>query len=356
MSKTTQNELLTVKTLVIQDQPYKLIDEDAARLTDIQKMKNDFDAQNPKVAKYSYAWNFGNSLCNISNNGATFGVENSVEASGGNSIVAGAYSWSSGVQSLVMGANNVNGVGCAQSLLVGYGLLNQQTTNGARRAIFGVYNNVPDKAQLIIGNGTSTARSNSFYVESNGNATLAGSLKSSGADYAEYFEWADGNLFNEDRIGKFITLVNGNKIKIASNGDEILGVISAIAAVTGDSYEDRWQGRYVTDVFGRIIYEDVEVEYKTDVDENGQPIVEKVMEKHPKLNPNYNPEEVYIPRSERPEWACVGLLGKVVLIDDGTCEPGGKCTCAADGTATMALEGYHVLRRLDDSHILILLK
>ena len=117
-----------------------------------------------------------------------------------------------------MGASNANGSKCSQSLLAGYSLLNQQTTNGARRAIFGQFNSVPDKAQLIVGNGASTARSNSFYVESNGNATLAGSLKSSGADYAEYFEWADGNLFNEDRIGKFITLVNGNKIKIAKCG------------------------------------------------------------------------------------------------------------------------------------------
>jgi hypothetical protein len=185
-----------------------------------------------------------------------------------------------------------------------------------------------------------------------------------GADYAEYFEWSDGNPNAEDRIGRFVTLSNGGQIKLANAGDEILGAVSGHASIIGDAYEDGWSGMYDRDIYGRLQYEDVEVEREVDMiislDDDGneviEPVVEKVIERHIKMNPNYNPEEKYIPRSQRPEWDAIGLMGKLVLIDDGSCVPGGKCTCGINGTATASTIGYHVLKRLDDTHIQILLK
>lgn len=41
----------------------------------------------------------------------------------------------------------------------------------------------------------------------------------------------------------------------------------------------------------------------------------------------YNPILPYIPRSQRKEWAQIGLLGKIYVRDDGTCVVGGKCDC-----------------------------
>ena len=93
---------------------------------------------------------------------------------------------------------------------------------------------------FVVGNGQSdTSRSNAFRVHHT-DGVFGGTYNSTGADYAEYFEWADGNPNNEDRIGCFVSLVDGDKIQLASFGDEILGVISGNGSVVGDSYDDTW--------------------------------------------------------------------------------------------------------------------
>ena len=208
----------------------------------------------------------------------------------------------------------------------------------------------------IIGNGTEDSnRSNAYTLDWVGNGKYAGSVSSTGADYAEYFEWTDGNVDNEDRAGYFVAL-DGNKIVKATSNSDVIGVVSTCSAMIGDVYEWEWHSKYLRDAFGRIIYEDVEVEYKNiDFDENGEEteVTTVSIERHPKLNPEYRPNELYIPRSERPEWDTVGFLGKLIVIDDGTCVVGGKCSCNNDGTAT-AGNDYRVLKRIDDSHIQIL--
>lgn len=87
----------------------------------------------------------------------------------------------------------------------------------------------------------------------------SGNYNASGADYAEFFEWADGNPESVDRAGRFVTL-EGEHIRLAGPGDGyILGIVSGAPSVVGDVYDDQWQGMYLTDVFGRPIFEDVEV-------------------------------------------------------------------------------------------------
>lgn len=58
--------------------------------------------------------------------------------------------------------------------------------------------------------------------------------------------------------------------------------------------------------------EEVEV-----LDENGEPVMvgsgEFVTKQRPKLNPEYDESQEYISREDRPEWSCVGLLGKIPL-------------------------------------------
>jgi hypothetical protein len=43
-------------------------------------------------------------------------------------------------------------------------------------------------------------------------------------------------------------------------------------------------------------------------------IYETMIESHPKISPNFNPNIEYIPRSERPEWNVVGLLGQIRIL------------------------------------------
>ena len=237
--------------------------------------------------------------------------------------------------------------------------------SGNQQHVQGKYNieDTEDNYAHIIGNGTDNKkRSNIHTVDWEGNAWYKGSITSNGADYAEFFEWEDGNPNNEDRVGLLVTL-NGEKIKFANSGDEILGIISGTAAILGDNYECSWKGRYLTDRFGRIIYEDVEefVEEVIGEDEQGNPIIENNslgISKQPKLNPDFDASREYIRRSDRPEWGTVGMIGKLYVRDDGTCQVNGYATVGENGVATASTEktNMRVLSRVDESTIRVLLK
>ena len=224
--------------------------------------------------------------------------------------------------------------------------------------------NIKDTAKTyahIVGNGKSaTSRSNAYTLDWQGNGTFAGTVSSStGADYAEYFEWKDGNLNNEDRVGYIVTL-DGDKIVKANTGDDILGICSGTAMVLGDSAEWNWSKRYLTDDFGRIIYEDYDIEHEEVKDENTGKVIEEAWTEHihaPKQNPNYDISQPYIRRSDRPEWQIVGMMGKLYVRDDGTCEINGYAD-VKDGIATKATvkTNMRVMERINDSIVRVLLK
>jgi len=167
----------------------------------------------------------------------------------------------------------------------------------------------------------------------------------SGADYAEYFEWEDGNPNNEDRRGRFVSLVK-DKIHLATQNNDIIGIVSAAPGAVGNGYDLNWQGRYLRDEFGAILYHD-EI-----IDEEGN------TEYVPIENPDFDATQEYMARSDRKEWDMVGLIGQLIMLHDGTCEVGGYCAPGVDGIATASLEktNCRVMKRIDDTHILVLLK
>ena len=213
---------------------------------------------------------------------------------------------------------------------------------------------------FTIGNGYSSGstdnRLNAFRVDGGGNV-YGKSFNTSGADYAEFFEWKDQNIQDEDRCGLFVTL-DGEYIRIANSNDKyILGVVSANPSVLGDAYNgDNWNGIYEKDVFGRIQYHTVHIEEEKD--ENGVIIMEARDEVQPIISKNYNNQKAYYSREERTEWEPIGLLGKLIIIDDGTCEVNGYCKVADGGIGTKddSETGYRVLSRLDENHIKILFR
>ena len=82
-----------------------------------------------------------------------------------------------------------------------------------------------------------------------------GTTFSTPADYAEYFEWTDGNSSNEDRAGMTVVL-DGNKVKLSTSSDStdnIIGVVSANPAVVGDGAWNKWADKYLKDDFNRYI-------------------------------------------------------------------------------------------------------
>lgn len=210
--------------------------------------------------------------------------------------------------------------------------------------------------RLIIGNGTGDdARANALTVSTTGNLAIAGTMSSAGADYAEFFEWKDGNPEAEDRVGYIVSL-DGDKIILANEGDYILGVVSGTATVLGDNPEWNWAKRWITDDFGRIQYEDKVIHHEAE-EINGEtiPAWDETI-KAPVVNPDYNPDQKYIKRADRPEWSAVGMMGKLYVRDDGTCQVNGFAK-PINGVATASTSGtMRVIERVSDNVIRVVIK
>jgi hypothetical protein len=177
-----------------------------------------------------------------------------------------------------------------------------------------------------------------FSVRGDGQVSCDLAFAGGGADYAEFFEWADGNPSKEDRVGRSVVL-DGEKIALAKQSDDpelIIGVVSGNPTVVGDAQEIAWVGQYMKDEYGRRITHPTEVVYwSEDVrGENGElreqtrsrplsnfPSRDKLPEGHsivtdhlPVVNPEYRADAPYVPRDQRPEWAAIGLMGKLVMM------------------------------------------
>lgn len=271
---------------------------------------------------------------------------------GGYNNIAGSDTGNSNETSaFVAGGNNNIAVAKNSAILGG----NHLKVSSANQFAIGQYNKLNSSGFFVVGNGTSeTARDNAFRVDSNGDCYGKSAFKASGADFAEYFEWADGNPSNEDRRGLFVTL-DGEKIRLANADDDyILGVVSATPTITGDTQSEAWKDMYLKDIFGVFLTEKVTVPEITN-EETGE-IVPEHTETRFIINPDYNSEKQYNSRDKRKEWEAIGLIGKLIVVDDGTCVANGYCNVSNGGIATKSNEGYRVMSRLDNNHIKIILK
>lgn len=315
----------------------------------------------------------------VGNNAEIFNNYESNTATGAYSHAEGSGTTASGAQAHAEGMNttasgtrsHAEGVGTtAESYAHAEGY---HTTALASQHAQGHYNNTATAASasnsgttgaaFVIGNGTSSSASNAFRVNYNGYIYATKTTITAGADYAEYFEWLDGNPNAEDRRGYFVTL-DGDNIKIAKSDDYILGIVSAFPSVLGNGDED-WRGRYVLDDFGDYIEEEFEYEEVVDVEEKideetGKTTLVEITEtkigtKY-KENPDYDPTKPYIQRQDRPEWDAVGMLGVLAVRDDGTCQINGYCKVAEGGIATTSETGYRVIARVTDNVVKVIFR
>jgi len=280
-----------------------------------------------------------------------------------NGIVKNSYN-----TKIVLGENNT--ILNDQTCMIGFGLLDKASSSNC--LLLGAFNNpnTLGMRDFAIGNGLSSKRRNAIRITSNNDLYSSAAWNTSGADYAEYFEWEDGNWLNEDRVGLFVTH-SGDKIKLANKGDFIIGAISANPSCVGGNPEE-WNNRFLKDIYGRIQtkevkvedrYEDIEVETE-EFNENGEPIIklEKTLikgysYKEPIINPDFDESKEYIERNKRREWSPVGLVGQLIIKDDGTSNVGDFCTASYNGIATKSQEEtrFKVLKRLNNNHIKILI-
>jgi hypothetical protein len=171
------------------------------------------------------------------------------------------------------------------------------------------YISVDDLFRIRDNTSSSTENKRFEFNTDTGSAGADANWNSNAFDFAEMFEWADGNPDNADRIGYSVALVpDTGKIKIAEAGDTPIGIVSGTAGFIGDSGFNCWSQMYMSDEWGRPLWDYL-------YNEDGTPQLNKYGEhaKTKRINPDYDPSVEYVQRRNRPEWATIGLLGKVFM-------------------------------------------
>ena len=308
---------------------------------------------------------------------------------------------------LLLGKNFSSGNTMSSSpmFVFGNGLkFNGSVSNGGGNLIVGNYNtnssDVVTNNLLVVGNGANkgdTSNGANALRLTNEGYLYYNTGCGAGADYAEFFEWSDGNPDNEDRCGLFVTFDFDKEynyqtsselpsIKIAQPGEYILGVISGNPSFVGNSDEE-WKKRWLYDDFDRPIVEAIQVpiteihevetgEFRTDIqydDSDNEIEVQVPITEFQEVetgefktefvqvqNPDYDASKNYTSRFDRKEWETTGMLGVLSVCDDGTCEPRGFCKCGENGIATKSerreVDTFLVLRRVNDNVVKIVFK
>lgn len=275
-------------------------------------------------------------------------IGNSAEAKGAGSVALG---WSPSANGNYSYALGWNADALAGQMAIGHYNDTTVATGSTASSPSGTGTNTA----FVIGNGINGTNSNAFRVDYNGTPYAKSALTTTGCDYAEFFEWLDGNPDAEDRRGYFVTL-DGEKIRKAKPGDYILGIVSGQPSIIGNG-DESWMGRYVMDDFGAFVYESFEYEEEVIDHKTGEVacIVKKTGTKY-KENPNYDPSKSYIQRADRPEWSAVGMLGVLSVWDDGTCEVNGYCNIADGGIATKSDSGYRIVKRVNENIVKVIFR
>ena len=164
-----------------------------------------------------------------------------------------------------------------------------------------------------------------FRVDSSGKVYADDNFNSGGADYADMFESHNGKKIPS---GTAVVITDDGKIRKAKKSETPIGIVTEKPAILGNNPME-WHGKYLRDEYGNRIMEKFEDEVP--VSEEAKAILEAmpksklktkkaregltkiVKGSRPKLNPDYDPERAYIPRSDRSEWQAVGLIGQLAL-------------------------------------------
>jgi hypothetical protein len=172
---------------------------------------------------------------------------------------------------------------------------------------------------------TADEHTEAFRVDGTGAVFANGSYYSNGTCYAELFEWADGNSRGEDRNGFTVTLDANGKLRVADEGDSVVGVVVPHAAVVGNSAWNHWHSKYRNKTVNYNVVEWLEIEttklksfYKQSLskdfalpenaieiqtDYNGNELKRSV------LDHTWDSSEEYLGREKRNSWAVVCILG-----------------------------------------------
>ncbi|MGY0683218.1 peptidase G2 autoproteolytic cleavage domain-containing protein [Mammaliicoccus sciuri] len=171
---------------------------------------------------------------------------------------------------------------------------------------------------FLMGYGTDGPRYENTTIDmssTSGNIQTKGTVSSGQnfGDYAEYFESQSGQAIPN---GTIVTL-DGRYVRKAQVNDKPIGIISGTAGVILGDQMFHHKDKFLKDEFGVTLTEWQTKEWE---DDEGITYSEEV--EVPIPNPDYVEfEDEYIPRSERPEWNVVGIVGQVFTRFKGELKP-----------------------------------
>ena len=209
--------------------------------------------------------------------------------------------------------------------------------------IMGLYGDADTPYSWFLGGGTSSSRALAAKILYTGDGYVRNAWHAGGMGYSEMFSPCCGKTIEP---GYFVTLEN-DCIKTASDQDMfVLGVTTVNPGFVANSGE--LTNNYLTNTWNQPLYEEVVIPEKTDKEGN---VIEPVQAiKQPILGSQAQAV------SSGYNGVMVTLLGQVLVMDDGTCEPNGCCVPNMDGVATASpycWGGYKVMKRISDNQILI---
>ncbi|MED0990709.1 peptidase G2 autoproteolytic cleavage domain-containing protein [Bacillus nitratireducens] len=316
-------------------------------------------AENERVARYAYKEGLHSTAYGIASHAEGFlthtegafshaegsktkATGHSSHSEGSETTAGGSYSHAEGKHTIALGeAAHAEGTATIANGFSSHAEgMHTSTAHFAGSHIMGRFGTAEESYSWFIANGTNETDHNigAKWLAHNGEMYIDGaSYNASGTDFAQMFETADHNSID---VGYFVTFSSEEKIRKATSNDLfILGISSATPALIGNSGALSWQKRYKTDSFGKRQY------VRTDTQDT-----------QPLLNTEWDPACKYISRRDRTEWLPIGLIGQMLVRDDGTCETHGYCLPNDDGIATKAESGFFVIKRTGDNQILILFR
>ena len=121
---------------------------------------------------------------------------------------------------------------------------------------------------FVVGIGNNdTVRSNGFRVDSTGKTYAKGAHSTTGADYAEYFEWSDGNPEARPQGPIRCAGRRQDQTLLTVSMTSFSALFPGRPAVVGNDYAEEWNGKFLTDIYGTPILSTYEV--PTEYDEEG---------------------------------------------------------------------------------------
>lgn len=216
---------------------------------------------------------------------------------------------------------------------------------GSRSTVLSSYGIVNPQANSVAGghNGGTTESSSAnrkWQLNSeNGNITAVGTVTggSTFSDYAEYFESYNGEAIPS---GTIVTL-SGDKIIECNEGEQPIGIISETAGVALGESSFQWASRYLYNEFGGLITERKTI---VEMDEGTGEELQSYEMDVPVINPDYDPNQEYVNREERPEWNIVGLMGQMYVRIDETVTLLSKVVPGVEGIGTHSdIDGWTIM-------------